>query len=141
MSDRHSNGEQRDEASADDLREAKEDYKEGEDFGLTPEEARRGTPAQQEIAEDVPEIEGDQDDPVPGDPRRPDPTRPDPNEPDPTRPDPGEPDPTRPDPGEPDPTRPFPEPTQPDPLRPFPEPTRPDPTRPLPDEPAPPRPW
>jgi hypothetical protein len=77
MSDRQSNdGEQRhDEARDDDARGPQENYESGERFGLTPEEARRGTPVQQEAASDVPEIEGDQDDPVPGTPKRPDPTR------------------------------------------------------------------
>lgn len=53
---------------------------------------------------------GEQDEPVPGDPKKP------------------------------DPLQPVPRPGEPDPLEPFPDPTEPDPQRPLPDEPAPPRP-
>ncbi|MDN3243375.1 hypothetical protein [Glycomyces tritici] len=113
-----------------------EDYR-GEHFGLTPEEERRGTPLQQEIGGDEPQIAGDQDNPVPdrpvpGEPNRPDPAQPipDPNMPDPMRP--------YPEPG--DPTRPYPDPNQPDPMRPYPEPGDPEPGRPLPGGPVTPHP-
>jgi hypothetical protein len=122
----------------------------GEHFNLTPEEERRGTPLQQEIAGEEPEIAGDQDEPVPNGPAPDEPDRhdpaqpsPDPNRPDPMRPypEPGEPDPARPypKPGDPRPTRPTPDPNLPDPMRPYPEPGDPDPTRPLPGGPVPPR--
>jgi len=110
MSDHHEAHGQQDEDGA----PGAEEYKAGERFGLTPEEERRGTPLQQEVAGDVPTIAGRQDDPVPhgpvpGDPRRP------------------------------DPLQPVPDPNLPDPLRPYPEPGEPDPTPPRPGEPFPPQ--
>jgi hypothetical protein len=142
MSDRHTahdGGEPTSEGQA----AAAEDYRAGEHFGLTPEEERRGTPLQQEIAADVPVIAGNQDEPVPsgplpGEPGGPDPSQPvpGPNEPDPMQPIP-EPDrPDQPGPDEPDPMQPIPDPDQPDPMRPYPEPGDPDPQRPLPGGPA-----
>ncbi|SDE48881.1 hypothetical protein [Glycomyces harbinensis] len=60
MPDRH--------ATDHDGSEQQRDSREGEHFGLTPEEERRGTPLQQEAAGDVPRVEGDQDEPVPDGP-------------------------------------------------------------------------
>lgn len=107
--------------------EAAEVFRAGEHFGLTPEEERRGTPLQQEMAAEVPEIAGDQDEPVPNGPVPGEPDKPDPAQP-------------VPGPNDPDPMQPIPDPDRPDPMRPYPEPGEPDPTRPLPGEPTPPQP-
>jgi hypothetical protein len=144
MSDRHT-AHDGGEAKSEDQDTAAEDYRAGEHFGLTPEEERRGTPLQQEIATDVPVIAGNQDEPVPsgplpGEPGGPDPAQPvpGPNEPDPMQPipEPDRPDQPGPGPNEPDPMQPIPDPDQPDPMRPYPEPGDPDPQRPLPGGPA-----
>lgn len=103
-----------------------EDYMAGGHFGLIPEEERRGTPLQQEIAGEVPTIAGDQEEPVPGDPVPGEPERPDPAKP-------------VPEPNSPEPMQPIPDPNRPDPMRPYPEPGEPDPTRPLPGGPMPPQ--
>jgi hypothetical protein len=127
MTDRHTTHDRREPGN--EGGEAAEAYRAGEHFGLTPEEERRGTPLQQERAGEVPEIAGDQDEPVPNGPVPGEPERPDPAQPVP-----------RPNDPESDPLQPIPDPDRPDPMRPYPEPGEPDPIRPLPGEPEPPKP-
>jgi hypothetical protein len=67
-------------------------YREAASYGMTPEEQRRGTPLEQELAAEVPDVGIDPPQPGPGDPI--------PDEPGPT---PGQPDPNDPLPDEPGP--------------------------------------